>query len=214
MSAQHDPEGITVYGHGRVETEPDQAELQLAVSRIEAEPADAFAAARAAVSAVRTTLQLSGLPENAIEVSRLRLNAVYDYPDGKNRLTGHEAAADVTVAIADIEATDAIVTTAIDAGANAVQSLVFDTTGRAALAEAARRAAVADALGKATVYADAAGVQVGAVIGIEEAGAGGPVPMAGRALMAESADRAFVAGGITIEASVRLRLAIGLVQSD
>ena len=208
MTTNQDPAGITVHGQGRVDVEPDRAELQLAVSRIAAQPAEAFQETRDAVSSVRVALESTGIAEDAIEVSRLRLNAVYDYSNGKNRLAGHEASADVTVMIKDINATDNIITSAIDAGANAVQSLVFDTTKRAELQAAAQQAAVADAIQKAAVFAGSAGVSAGEVVSIEEVGAGGPIPMSGRMLMAESADQSFVSGSINIEASVILVLSI------
>ena len=200
--------GISVHGHGRTDAEPDLAELQLAVSRMAEAPAGAFEATKAAVGAVRTSLEASGILETAIQVSRLRLNAVYDYSNNRQRLTGHEASADITVAIKDVNATDTIITAAIDAGANAVQSLVFDTTRRAELEESAQRAAVADALRKATVFADAAGLTIGNVVQLEESGGTGPAPFAGKMLMAESADPAFVSGSISIEASVMVRFSI------
>ena len=200
--------GISVHGQGRIKVEPDIAELQLAVSRVAEAPAGAFAATRAAVGAVRTSLEASGISEPAIQVSRLRLSAVYDYSNNRQRLTGHEASADITVAIKDVNATDTIISEAIDAGANAVQSLVFDTTRRTELEDAAQRAAVADALRKATVFADAAGVTIGHVVHLEESGGNGPTPFAGKMLMAESADPAFVSGSIGIEASVVVRFSI------
>jgi uncharacterized protein YggE len=184
------------------------AELQLAVSRLAEAPAGAFEATRAAVGAVRTSLESSGITETAIQVSRLRLNAVYDYSNNRQRLSGHAASADITVAITDVNATDGIITAAIDSGANAVQSLVFDTTHRAELEESALRAAVADALRKASVFADAVGVAIGNVVHLEESGGSGPTPLAGRMLMAESADPAFVSGSIRIEASVMVRFSI------
>ena len=200
--------GVSVHGQGRMDAEPDMAELQLAVSRLAEAPAGAFEATRTAVGAVRTSLEASGILETAIQVSRLRLSAVYDYSNNRQRLTGHEASADITVAIKDVNATDTIITAAIDAGANAVQSLVFDTTRRAELEASAQRAAVADALRKASVFADAAGVTVGNVVQLEESGGNGPTPFAGRMLMAESADPAFVSGSISIEASVMVRFSI------
>lgn len=202
------PDGILVHGQGRMEAEPDMAELQLAVSRLAEAPAGAFEATRAAVGAVRTSLESSGIAESAIQVSRLRLNAVYDYSNNRQRLTGHEASADITVAIKDVNTTDSTITTAIDAGANAVQSLVFDTTRRAELEEAAQRQAVADAVRKASVFANAAGLALGKVVNLEESDGGGPTPLAGRMLMAESADPAFVSGSISIEASVKVRFSI------
>jgi len=56
---------------------------------------------------------------------------------------------------------------------------------------------------KAAAFATAAGVSPGDVVSIEELVVGRPVPMAGRVLMAESADQAFVSGSINIEASGR-----------
>ena len=95
--------GISVHGQGRMEVEPDIAELQLAVSRMAEAPAGAFEATRAAVGAFRTSLETSGISETAIQVSRLRLSAVYDYSNNRQRLTGHEASADITVAIKDVK---------------------------------------------------------------------------------------------------------------
>ncbi len=204
----HDYRGISVYGSGRVAVEPDIADLQLAISRTATAPGDAFEEARKAVQAVRASLESAGISKDHIQVSRLRLNAVYDYTNNRRRLTGHEASADVTAAIKDVSATDGIISAAIDAGADAVQSLVFDTTRRSELEETVRRSAVADALRKAATFADAAEVTVGAVVHIEEDAQNGPGPIAGKMLMAESSGPAFVSGSIEIEASVRLLVSI------
>lgn len=204
----HENTGISVYGSGRLAIEPDIADLQLTISRTAAAPSAAFEEARKAVKAVRASLKSSGISEDQIQVSRLRLNAVYDYSNNRQRLTGHEASVDVTAAIKDVALTDGIISAAIDAGADAVQSLVFDTTRRSELEETVRRSAVADGLRKAATFADAAEVTVGAVVHIEEGDQNGPGPMAGKMLMAESAGPAFVSGSIEIEASVRLLVSI------
>jgi len=79
--------------------------------------------------------------------------------------------------------------------------------------EAARRDAVADAAAKAALFAEAAGVDLGDLLRLEEAGAGGYYPMdapIAEARLASSPqyDVPVSAGEITVSASVTLVYAI------
>ena len=71
-------------------------------------------------------------------------------------------------------------------GANEMAGLSFDVSQGEKLKDDARKEAVANAQRRAKLYADAAGVELGEVLRIDEGGDSGPRPVfAGRALKAK-----------------------------
>ena len=95
----------------------------------------------------------------------------------------------------------------VSQGINGIDSLQFGVDDPKPHLDEARRLAVQDALGKATLYAEAAGVKTGAVTQISEQGsAGGPQPMQ----MAEAAMRAVPVAAGEVGFSAQIMLVIEL----
>src|ERR1700674_4359270 len=72
------PLGVKVYGSHVVRTEPDRAEVDIAVVRLAQTPAAAFEQSGKAVRAVRAALKAGGTPDADIEVSKVSLETAYD----------------------------------------------------------------------------------------------------------------------------------------
>ena len=87
--------------------------------------------------------------------------------------------------------------------ANTLNGLSFGLADDRPLMDAARKEAVADAAARAALYAEAAGVKLGRVMTIAEAGGYAPPrPMAMEAGFAKAADVPVAPGELTISASV------------
>ena len=78
--------------------------------------------------------------------------------------------------VRDIDRLGATLDALVGAGANSIDGLSFDLADPKQVLGEARDAAVADALAKAKRYAAAAGVQLGAIISIEEGGGTAAAP--------------------------------------
>jgi uncharacterized protein YggE len=167
---------ITVPGHGAVRVAPDVADIRLGVVTVRPTAGEARSAAATAMDAVLASLRDGGVASHDLRTTLLNLDAVRDWSDGSQRITGYQLSNTVEATVRAIEATGALVDAALAAGATSLDGLTFrldDPTE--ALAEA-RRLAVADARQRAETLAAEAGVRVGPVVGIVEGGAVAPGP--------------------------------------
>ena len=173
---------ITVSGTGEVRAAPDMATVTLGVSTEAAEAAAAMRGNSEAMQAVLARLTALGVAEADMQTSSLSLSPRWDAPlptETQPRVTGFIASNMLTVQLRDLAALGGVLDAALGEGANTLGGLSFGLADDAAQREAARRAAVADAIAKAQVLADAAGVALGPIKEIVEGGDfGGPFPSA------------------------------------
>jgi uncharacterized protein YggE len=111
----------------------------------------------------------------------------------------------VTVRVRALDALGAVLDGVVSDGANTLNGLGFGLAEDRPLMDEARRLAVADAAAKARLYAEAAGVTLGRVRSISEAGGyAPPMPLAMEAGYAKSADVPVAPGELSISASVAI----------
>jgi uncharacterized protein YggE len=162
------PWGITALGAASVKAEPDLVRVRFKVTRTEQTPAAAFEAARAAVQAVRSSLREHGIGDAAVEGSRLDLKTAYEYVDGTRKFSGYQCQAAFSVGSRALDDVESMLVDIVAAGANEIEGVDFDVAAKRELRAEARRKAVAAARAKAELYAEAAGVRVGALLHLED----------------------------------------------
>ena len=81
----------------------------------------------------------------------------------------------MTIRLRDVTKVANVIDTLVGAGANEIGGINFMVSQASKLLDEAREKAIADARRKAEIYAKAAGVTLGAPLGITESGAPGPV---------------------------------------
>ena len=86
---------------------------------------------------------------------------VYDYTDSTPVVTGYEVSNTVTVVVRDLAQLPSLLDAAVEAGANNVYSLGFQSSQQAAAYDQALKAAAQDALRKASLIAQAIGKEAG-----------------------------------------------------
>ncbi|MDU9002723.1 SIMPL domain-containing protein [Sedimentitalea todarodis] len=212
-AAQDQVRQIAVTGEGQVEAAPDMATITLGVTNEAREAKAAMAATSASVGQVLERLTALGIEQKDIQTQRLSLNPVWSgrgssgtYPA---KITGFTASNMVMVRIRDLDILGTTLDAVIADGANDFNGLQFGVQEPGPLQDAAREAAVKDAIAKAQLLANAAGVPLGPIISITEQGGGGPRPMMmQRAAMAESSVPV-AAGEVSLSASVSVIFAIG-----
>ena len=200
---------ITVTGEGEVEAVPDMAQLSLGVTHHAPDAADAMANVSAAVTRILARLEEEGIAARDIQTRSVSVRPVWSNDnrgDGPRQITGFVAANTVSVAVRDLDLLGGLLNAVIADGANNFNGLRFTLSDPRPAADAARRAAVADAAAKAALLAEAAGVTLGPVQSIEEQG-GRVRPVMMEA--ARSSDAVPVAPGtLTLRAQVRAVYAI------
>jgi len=168
VQAIENPFGITVHGVAEVRTEPDVAEVKLGISRLATSAAQAFEDANGATAAVRQSLRRSGLSDDMIEVARVKLESAYEGHGHGRKFLGYQSSVRLRLVIRELNALEDVLSDAVAAGANEVESVSYLTTRLGELRAGARRRAVDAARAKAEIYCAAAEVRLGHVLHIED----------------------------------------------
>lgn len=160
------PYGVCVFGSALLRVSPDSVKIATAVHCVEKKTSDAFSKAKEAARAVFDFLQRSGIDD--FGMSRISLSQEHRYSGGEHRFLGYKATIGFTIVIKTLDRLEDIASGVIEAGANEIGSIQFQTSDLKDLRTQARRQAIDAAKEKAAVYAQAAGVALGKVIHIED----------------------------------------------
>jgi uncharacterized protein YggE len=121
---------------------------------------------------------------------------------------GYTASNMLTVRVRDMAKMGAVLDAAIADGANTLNGLTFGLQNPRPSEDEARKAAVADAMARAKLIAEAAGAKLGPIVSITEGGMSEPMP----GVMFKAADSMAVpvAGGeVELSASVTMVFQLG-----
>ena len=169
---------VTVSGSGTVTTTPDIAEITTGV--VTQAPAAAQAVAANSQAMERLLQALGGLgiarrdvQTTNISVTPLRRQARDGQPP---EITGYEVTNQVRVKVRDLDRLGRVLDQQVGQGANLVYGIHFGMQEPGPLMDEARKRAIADARRKAELYATAAGLKLGRVVVVQEAGALLPRP--------------------------------------
>lgn len=179
---------VTVAATGKVSAEPDIAHISTGVLS-EAETArEALQRNSAALKKVIDGLKGAGVDPKDIQTSRFSIDPRYDQPkDGRSaRITGYRVVNQVRITARDISRLGDLLDLVVTLGANQAGGIGFDVSKAETLKDEARRQAVANALRRAKLFAEAAGATVGDVLTISEEATPSPPIFSGRTMAAES----------------------------
>lgn len=199
---------ITVSGEGSAFAVPDMAVLTLGATA-EAKTAKAAMDETSGITAAILD-QLAGfdIAPRDIQTSDLWLNPVWNNRNtsqDRPQIVGYQASNRVTVRIRNLDILGTVLDAALTDGANRMGGLQFTVSDPKPLLNEARRNAVTDARERAELYADAAGVTLGALINLSENGVRMPRPE--MMSMARASD----AGVPVAEGETELRAGVTLV---
>ncbi len=213
MAADPPPRQLSVNGHGEVAAPPDLAVISLGVEARADTAKAALAENSKAMAAVLARLQAVGVAEKDVQTTAFNIWPVQSNdPEGREppKTIGYQVSNQVTVRLRQIDRVGAVLDQLVQEGANTMTGLAFQVAEPEPLQQQARDAAVADGLAKAKRYAAAAGVKLGPLQALSEAGGGGqPMPYA-RKVMAEAlaSDVPVAPGEATFSADVSLVFAL------
>ena len=215
MGEAHDGPVVRVQGAATTRALPDKATLDLRVTQLDRDASEALRIATERADAVGAVLRHAGIPDTGWHTSGVRVAEEWRWERNKSVSYGHRATATFDVTITDdLAVVDTVVSKAVAAGAEVVDQDFVVSPDNAGRQEAYRRAAL-DAKARATAYADALGLKVGAVQRIDEIGESRPAPMPRMMAMAapmeagdDTAPSAVHVGEIEIHASVTVTFAL------
>jgi uncharacterized protein YggE len=167
------PRTITINASGSVEAEPDLADISLGVLT-EAEKAGKAVADNAkAMSRVIEALKKAGIAAKDIATDQYAINPIYAHYKSasggqSNRIDGFRVTNNATVVVRDVTRLGELIDLAAENGANQFRDIDFRVSGQDAKLDEARREAMANAIRRAKLYAEAAGIELGKVMTISE----------------------------------------------
>ncbi|MEP6976452.1 MAG: SIMPL domain-containing protein [Thermoleophilia bacterium] len=204
LAAQLRADGITVNGTGAVRAVPDRADFSFGVQSTGRTASAALDANSAEMRKVIAALREAGVAAADIQTQQVALSP--RLADNGETILGYIAQNTVSAHLRDLGRAGAVIDAAVGAGANQVFGPSLSRSNEAELYRNALRSSVADARTKAQAIAAAAGVTLGAVIGVTETG-GAPVPIEGKAGAATDATP-IEPGTQDIQASVTVTFAV------
>ena len=204
---------LQISAEARINQAPDIAFITVGVTEERPTAGEAMAAQSTAMNGIFEALRASGVQDRDMQTSGLSLSPRYDYidsegPDGRRRgeqrLAGYVASNQVTVRVRNLNNLGATLDRLVESGSNTVSGIRFAIDDDKALRNEARSTAIKDAIAKAELYAEAAGLRVGRIVTIHEGYEESPQPMQmARMAMSDSMESTPVAGGeVGIKASV------------
>jgi len=209
LQAQEAPSSrvITVTGEAMVAAIPDLAYVSIGVTEQAETAAEALRAMSLSMTAVMARLEAAGIAATDLQTGQLSLEPSYDHSsyDGVPEMTGFVATTMLNVRVRDLELLGAVLDAVVQDGANRLGGVSFDLTDREPAMDAARRDAVAVARARAELFAEAAGVTLGALQSLsEQQNYGAPQQMFARDMAVESMPVPMAAGEVYLSASVTL----------
>ncbi|WP_369060325.1 SIMPL domain-containing protein [Caulobacter sp. 73W] len=188
---------LSAFGETRVA--PDMAAITLGVNIEAPTAAEAMKANAARMSQVVAAIKKAGIDSRDIQTSGLNLNPQYAYEQNQPpKLTGYQAANQVTIRVRDLAKLGQTVDATVTAGANTINGISFGLTDPKAAEDAARREAVKALEAKAALYAQATGYKLVRLVSLNEFGGYAPEPPRPMMMMAakrEFADSTPIEGG-------------------
>ena len=205
---------IVVQGYGSVEQAPDMATITLG-SQFAAKTADAaLAEVSESTASVLATLKAQGIEPRDIQTSGLYLNPVWDdsyNKHGVRRIRGYSAGNTVHIQVRDLDMLGGLLDQVVKDGANSFNGLSFGLQDASDAQNEARRRAVQDARAKAELYAEAAGVQLGKIISLNDGVTSAPQPMFREMAAAVMSDAVPIAEG-EVSTSARVSISFEIVE--
>jgi len=182
---------IVVSGEGEAKAVPDMALITLSVVRQAKTAREALDDNNKAMGDVLAALKQSGIADRDLQTSGFGIMPQFNYPTDTGgralppELIGYQATNTLTVRVRDLTRLGAVIDQAVTLGVNQGGDVAFTNDKPQPLVTEARKAAVADALDKAKVLTEAAGVKLGRIVEISESMPRAPQPLYRAAAMAK-----------------------------
>jgi uncharacterized protein YggE len=207
---------IAIEGRGEVTAAPDMATINSGVTTQGATAREALDANTAAMAELIAALKASGIEARDIQTSGFSVNPNYVYTDERDangytlppKINGYQVSNTVTVAVRKLDTLGSILDKSVTVGANTVNGVSFSVADPSDLYDQARKAAFADARGKAELYATVAGSALEDIVSISETQGFNPpqpYPMYARAEMAADAAVPVEAGELSFAINVNVQ---------
>jgi len=178
---------INVSGQGTAAAVPDMATIQTGVVTYAPLAADAMEQNNQITERLMAELKNMQVAEKDIQTSQFNVQPEHDRGERGQRkpdVVGYRVTNQLRVRVRDLAKLGSLLDALIRSGSNQVSGISFGVDDTTTVLNAARTKAVADAMARAQLYADSAGVSVGKVLSISEHQTSVPQPRFARSMVA------------------------------
>ncbi len=217
-ATEKEPSVLTVTGFGEVRMAPDEATVQLGVTRQRETAQEAQEQVNQVAQEILSAVIQLGVEAEHIQTSELRLSPVYNTrgrrpgPGDEPRVVAYRASNMVSVRLEDLSLVGPVIDSAMKSGGNQLQGVHFALRNDLSAREQALKEAVKAASQKAKAISEALDVKIIEVIEASEGSVSIRVPQnrfqASRAQV-EAALAPVSPGQLTVSTSVMVRYRIG-----
>lgn len=151
---------MKVNGKGSLKIRPNIVSASLGVITEDKQLQNAQRINAEKMTNVINTIKSYGIEESQIQTVSYRINAIYDYTEGKEVFRGYRVSNIVKVIINNVGKIGEIIDSAVTAGANFVGEIEFTTSDPARYYRRALMMAIKDAVEKAEIMGETMGVMV------------------------------------------------------
>lgn len=156
---------VTVNGTGEVLVAADSAILSLGCVCVSSDVREAQGIVNGAIADIRAALTENGIEKEDINTGTINIYPVYDYSSGEEAISGYSVSSLLAIRVTDVTRVGEIIDLAFQAGANRLDNISFSATDTLQAEEKAMKLAVEEAVRKAKVLCEAAGLTY---VGISE----------------------------------------------
>jgi len=197
---------LSLSATGAVKAAPDEVTIATGVTSEAATAREALDKNSGAMTKVVEALKADGIEAKDIQTADFSVQPIYtERKDGvEPRIIGYRVTNAVRIVLHDPAKLGAILDKVVTLGANQIGAIDFDVAEPEALKDDARKAAMAQAIANAKLYAEAAGVTLGDVLSIAEEDGVYRTPYAAPRAMEAAKAVPIEAGTTTVEVRVHV----------
>ena len=183
---------LSVVGEGQARVQHDLAIITTGVVSQAGQAKDALAENSKAMGEVIAAAKQAGIDAKDLETTRVSVQLQYSYPPSGSReprkIVGYEASNTLSIRVRELDQLGPLLDRLVGVGANQIRNVELAVAEPGPTRDLARATAMKDAVRKAGIYAEAAGVKIVRVISIAEGQQNGPRPPMPRTLAMGAAE--------------------------
>lgn len=168
LNQGNETRSITVNGIGKIKVKPDIATIYIGVHTERPSAAESVSDNNLSTTKLIDALKANGVAQEDIQTTNFSIWQSTQYgPDGTPSGTSYVVDNTVYLTVRNLDSLGALLDSAVQAGANNINSIQFDVSDKSAALTEARKAAVKAAYEQASELTSAAGVGLGEITKIE-----------------------------------------------
>ena len=161
---------ITVDGTGEIRVSADTAVISLGVNARSRDVLKAQQQVNETINAVRKALIDRDVKEENINTEFINIYATYEYQNDQEQLAAYNASSTLAIKVENMESVGTLIDAAFGAGANTLNGISFSASDTDEAEAEALKKAVAEAVKKAEILAQASGLKITGIQAISESG--------------------------------------------